>query len=901
MKKLKQLALVTALASSLAMVGCSSSSDSNNTGTSPNNPNVAGSTGSVTVAGAAVKGVLENAKVTVYLIDNDGKREELKTALTDKDGKYTINLPNALAGSVFDVEVVASDETTMVCDAPNGCGEVAYGNKAEGISGLTLNNLVVNEGIGSISAPVTPWTTMAAVSAKSQGGDIKTNRLIALNKVRQITGVDVGNVEALAINNLDENSTASAEAKKAAIMNAVFAEMLFEGDNGFSADAFENLTASLNTLGNNDDSSKKFLKSLASKTSSVIESDKVILDKDDGLKAQLQTLAKSNLNASEKGFNFEPINVAELEKQQEIDSYKTFIADFRTWATSFNELTASLKDKESPISKTLIADEKTLKETFDQAGAVGDLITTVLDEALDTLTSDTSREKVLANIKSGENHTVNKNITISKVQNSTLADEMNIALTLKPKGTKGGLAINATGHVKPAEGDKHNFVMDFDTSLTLDQLSIAGDNAESSDIKALLASNTIALQGNIKKDGNEIKLVEFNLNLDLELTSAIKANQELGYITENQLDKAFKSLEINGELKLQDPSKAKFTGNVSAEAVRMTKLHFTKLDSNFSPGKLGMSGEFVSSKGDKFNLAASLNNRSAKTFNIVTFLEYSGRNNITVPLSIDDVFYLNIDNNEFVSFKEQYEEGKVYSYSFYAGSSNYGDYLGFNYCLDLECKDSYTDYYSEGQDVKALSSAITELLKNKIKAKYSEAGLIDKIKPLDNFYIYFSDNNSSNEIYNSHVSMDVEFKSLEDAENFVDASFTVSGELALNEMPKAKVTATLDRSSLNGATLATNVAWDDNGAKRSYDLTVSTNKLLTNSYENEEYTIVFSNLHGYKMEATLTSKMDKLSLTKGIASINGKKIGEVQLRDGKIPVIVYATDNEEEFDIESLF
>jgi hypothetical protein len=83
------------------------------------------------IDGKAIKGTIANAIVTVYKYV-DGVATELvgdeltqASVVTEADGSYTVTI-NDYDGPVK-IELSVGPNTTMICDAPAGCGDVAFG------------------------------------------------------------------------------------------------------------------------------------------------------------------------------------------------------------------------------------------------------------------------------------------------------------------------------------------------------------------------------------------------------------------------------------------------------------------------------------------------------------------------------------------------------------------------------------------------------------------------------------------------------------------------------------------------------------------------------------------------------------------------------------------------------
>ena len=85
-----------------------------------------------TVEGKAIKGIMSNAAVSVYkYVDGvatklEGDELAESSIITQEDGSYVITI-NDYDGPIK-VELSVGENTTMICDAPLGCGEITYGN-----------------------------------------------------------------------------------------------------------------------------------------------------------------------------------------------------------------------------------------------------------------------------------------------------------------------------------------------------------------------------------------------------------------------------------------------------------------------------------------------------------------------------------------------------------------------------------------------------------------------------------------------------------------------------------------------------------------------------------------------------------------------------------------------------
>ncbi|MGD8559928.1 MAG: hypothetical protein PVH04_09695, partial [Gammaproteobacteria bacterium] len=196
------------------------------------------------VAGNAVKGVIKNARVEVFAIE-DGIVGSLAiaTTTTDSNGDYTITVSPGLTGSVL-IKISNNNDpaspSTMTCDSVTGCnnsdGTFSFGDDMP-LGDLELTTVVASMTGGSTeTAAITPFTHMAAAYAETLPGGLTSENIATANS-------KVGNM--LGINNIvttippDITASASAETSfnesKYAYLSAAIvslAESNYAGDIG---------------------------------------------------------------------------------------------------------------------------------------------------------------------------------------------------------------------------------------------------------------------------------------------------------------------------------------------------------------------------------------------------------------------------------------------------------------------------------------------------------------------------------------------------------------------------------------------------------------------------------------------------------------------------------------------
>jgi len=138
------------------------------------------------IEGKAIKGTISNAVVTVYKYV-DGQAVKLEAAelaaasiITETDGSYTVTILD-YDGPVK-VELSVDENTTMICDAPAGCGEVAYGDPialatVDPTLVLSAISTVGTDNAGTANLNVSALTHLAAALIESNDSGVNAETI----------------------------------------------------------------------------------------------------------------------------------------------------------------------------------------------------------------------------------------------------------------------------------------------------------------------------------------------------------------------------------------------------------------------------------------------------------------------------------------------------------------------------------------------------------------------------------------------------------------------------------------------------------------------------------------------------------------------------------------------------
>ena len=613
MTNLRKSALAVAIASSLALVGCGGGGGGGGGSTPPSQSG--GDSGQQTsVSGSAIKGPLQNAEVRVIEVDNDGS--ELRTVAetqTDENGDYSVKLGDDYEGGLLKIVVRADDDTTMICDAPAGCGDVGFGGRIEqGLEGLELKAYSEkSEGSDDVETSVSTWSTLAADRADELNGatgDLRQASQLANSDVSGLVGFDIAKTRA---RSLTDSSESSADEAISAVLNAAAAELVFgEGSTESLAEKLNALTSSLKEdlkQGSEATAGESPVSRLVQAARNVADSGKGALNKD-------AKNAISNLDDDYEAATDEDLILAPgATPDDKIAKFKNFVTATRSWIQSIEDLNSD--ELTAAIDLDVTAAENALRGI--QEGQL-QFVVSAINTALDNLV---------------ENPTL---IDDGGEQAFELVDEESAQVgsgTLTVE-SQAGIVMSIKGSVNNSEGASIPFDLSVDTNISPDAV-----DANAGMLKRIAASTDLVVSGQVGSAGSgSLTLNEVALNL--VLANAVNSDVN-GDFAEEEVFSQFQSASISGDIEAIAETGDRFSGVISAEVVRLEQSGRLAPGTNMEPFSLksaGVDGDFVGASGNTFSTELRFNLNNAANFDVLAWSEYSNNDvDVSVPVSYGEL------------------------------------------------------------------------------------------------------------------------------------------------------------------------------------------------------------------------------------------------------------------------
>lgn len=800
---LKKSLLTIAIVSVLS-TGCGSSDDKK--------------VASTTIGGGAAKGIIKKADVVAHTLNSDGtKNVQVGSGTTDDNGLYALTLNDSYDGaSPLLLELMANDDTTMVCDAPAGCGVVTRGGDISlAGTGFTLTSVVPGASKGSsLNGTITPFTDMATKRALM--GEISNASILAANsQVSQLVGVNILETSPVDIADSTTLSAASPNTQRYSIMLAALASQAFvDADTSGAvdiADVIANLDA-FNTdfAADGNVGSDGGLSVAALYAAALAETDAVAESLSSDTVEQASQFATVMADRVDEAGVLTP-EATTGENPTEVAQAKALMSEVRTWASA-------LSDLETPANLFLEEAEIINNTLNTNSEAVLEVYALAVETAANAIAAaDGTGTPTSATVKNSSGGTIG---TISITDNT----EVGSAEYVVTATDIAGVAINTTVGL--------NVDPDTDSVAAGDVILTVTGTASNDEIKVSLSDATLTIG------------VAEAANLDSDENIVMSGMSITGMLTAETLVAGETSFETNGE---------KIVASVEIKYVALNAAAGRSLvdENNLSLEKIALNNLAVSnSSGETAGLSASLIMNNAA--------------------SIDAIAYLNLSPEVYLELDEYVSPG---DFNIDAAKDDFGieAFTSFNYGPQYTFVDgAYTPVIqtcASGTDVSGASveySCIDGDL----------AGIESQVEAL------FPQSYVTNvEILNVYLSGDyagggvrLEVDTMETAENFIDATLNITGNIDLEGQDAATLTVTADKTGAEVGEIMATLAYSGKSL---------TMKAMIDGDEDDT-SLNFTNADGAAM--MLVGSSDDIS---GNVTVNDNEVGTIEESDRGIMTIYY--------------
>ncbi|WP_413700237.1 hypothetical protein ACLKMH_23870 [Psychromonas sp. KJ10-10] len=607
-------------------------------------------TNSVTLSGTAVKGIIQSGIVTATELSSTGTSLGIVgTALTDENGQYNLELTDAYQGGVVKLTITAGTNTTMKCDATDGCGTgQAFGSDVSLSEGFSLDAIVQPAtGAEAVSVQITPLTHMATARALQNSVIDATSVNSAINEVGQIVGVDIMGSPIVDITSATSLASASEASKKLALFNAGLADLLVkESATGNSiqqniSDNLEKLASSFSD-GQFDDTDSVKITDITTAVGNAltnVASNEAIKNALSDSIQDVQTIVSVVEGDLVDGvYNPEPSSTADA---SDIEKGKALLTSART----FIETIAT--DFEEPLD-ALNIDADAVATVLDQDTAVmGELLGEAIDQSITHL--DGLDIDIIALLESDQ-PTATYNIPIID------DDEQSIgSMTAVLNSDTTGISITLNGSLT-GEQDVDIDDLKLATNLTESDLSITDG------LLNAITSNSVQIKvtGDIGNDDTSLTLTDVSLTLTASETVTLDTSEDGD---NDGLEDKVSSASFVGDFSIMSHG-ASFMGEAEISLIALTDS--SSADMPLSLQKIDVNGTFNSATKGSFTAGAMLTIDNATSFDTFGYLDYdssayysSDYNNYSLTSSdlaivntytnvaLDSETYFNIDYNDY--------------------------------------------------------------------------------------------------------------------------------------------------------------------------------------------------------------------------------------------------------------
>ena len=527
----------------------------------------------------------------------------------------------------------------------------------------------------------------------------------------------------------------------------------------------------------------------------------------------------------------------------ELDQAKQLVTEARTWVTSFNDL-------DTPLQAFALNAETISNTLNDTTNALLEFTGIVMLQVNDAIANTPQNNPTAITLPSSVDIKDPSGNNIGSVAITKVTTASTFGFTVA--GTVAGVAIDLTTIANKSEAE-------------IGQIVGAGNSFDPS-------GETFALSLNGSVTYPQAEKIELsNTILDVSFASPISIARSSAAITESTTSATENSGPLPESINLQggiaisalengNPTGEKLSGQIDLSLVALSP------ESQVDPQASGLSLQHVAltnvtiedAQGSTAGLSIDLNISNAATFD--TFAFFDGRSELYVhsdSISGDPFGITSIVQSEFGIAPENLEEACYGPFC-----SNFDNYVG----ADQTC---VREAYTLGQASVPINTCQAGDIANirGLIAQGYPAGTNIEV----DLAVYHD--HGFPEGFVSHWQGRVSLPDMESANNFLNATLNISGELALSGLPTATANITLNRTGFETGNGSISIAYDNHSLTIALSESASTPGTATMTITNTS-------------DASLVIEPDEDGIS-GNVSVNGHQVGVISEGVGGIAIITY--------------
>jgi|GEM_PF-1803057 len=812
-----------------------------------------------TLSGTAAKGIIQSGIVTAVELDSSGSDvATVGTTKTDERGHYELKLGDNYTGGVVRLRISADSNTTMKCDAFDGCGGSEFGDSVSLGSNFSLDAVVKPEA-DTVKVQITPLTHMAAARALSSATVNADTIASAVSEVNQIVGVNIMENEIVDITDASSLEGASAEAKQLALFNAGLAEVLVDGNMQTNLDKLASSFEDGQFSSTDGITITEITTAVSEATVDAAANEDISAALEDEIDAVETTIAVIESATSGGVYNPEPASNTAL---TEVAQAKAMLTNGRTFVEQIganfdapmDALDVDAQLAEDVLSEDTAAMSQLLTDVIDQVfsnlgAAIPDLAAELANptvgghavEIFDDAMVPNSLGTVTATISSAV-----EGISISISDSLTGVLEGGGSRTVTLTDVK--IATNIAASQLTFDAIETNLLMAISSvdGAELEVTGVAAADAVGETPATSITLNSVALAVDFSSAQDPINTHTSSDEQDDVLESALSAASFMGDMI----------IAANG---------ATFDGGVELKLVNFSN---TLGENPLSLQKIALDGDFSSANGT-FSAAATLMIDNATSFDTYALIDHDEKLHSYLNFTpVTGMSTADVDIVMAAITGIEASEGGSPVNSWKLRFSSEGAYW----------LDAWRG--NEGYETVSLSG-MSSSLEDSIKAELSTKLGVTPIGLNVESAIYTPSDIATPAVGQMQVLVDSFFPPYENASNFVKGTLILTTTASVPGLADTTVVASASRTALNGGAVAVTVTQSGQSFKLETAVT-DTEAAEVNG------TLTLTTPDGAKLLLNLMeAESEGAYVMSGTASVNGVQVGEVSETDNGLTLIRY--------------